>query len=136
MERNEPSTAEIVSFLMEMPESTFWSYTRVGKVSHEEIAACIKRLERENGELRESNGRLAKAVAELTETAGAAIARAENAEAERDAADNGSYDLYKRFESISDEVREESPSCKLCGNFPESCAVCLKYNAFKLRGLR
>ncbi len=64
-QRNEPSTAEIVSFLMEMPESTFWSYTRVGKVSHEEIAACIEQLERENAALK---------------------SRAEKAEAERDAA--------------------------------------------------
>ena len=51
-QRNEPSTAEIVHFLMEMPESTFWSYTRAGTVSHNEIAACIERLERENGELK------------------------------------------------------------------------------------
>lgn len=92
-QRNEPKTAEIVKTLTHIIDQFSEAYL-FGDLSVQATEALdplvqardrLEQLERENAELRESNGRFAQAVSELTTQAGAAITRAEKAEAERDA---------------------------------------------------
>lgn len=109
-QRNEPTTAEIVkeTRLCSQPDWNCDKCSRNGMPFGDcftelylQAADRLEQLERENAALRESNGRFAQAVSELTMQAGAAITRAEKAEANVE-------DAHQRgYEEGMDEARHQ-----------------------------
>lgn len=115
-QRSEPTTVEIVEVLRDIAsDRAYNSYTL--SLRCEQAADRLESQERDNTELTASRDRMTNAVAELTMKVGELTARAEQAEAERDAAINdtrsGGCTNCKHHTYFQTGKRNEK--CKTCG---------------------